>query len=252
MTEQGAGRMDSTVRCLVPGCDRASSGKPGLCTTHYIAAHASAMAGSDPATRTPWENYTRRDQYVHHIPEVARRAALDVPDASGGACIVPGCDEPVRARGLCSWHRWDELHAEEVSRLKAVKVCVSPGCDEPPTQDAFGLCSWHRFKQLDNEYVASRAAEDAAAREEEPPAPPETCRVSGCSEPPLDGRHICAKHSKTHYQTGTEIPWSYRHDWVVTALVVIAVIVVLYLVDPSLLAEPWRLFRWFGGGSNGN
>ena len=44
-------------------------------------------------------------------------------------------------------------------------------------------------------------------------------------------------------------------DWAEwrNAVIILAVgAFLLYLIDPSLLAEPWRLFRWFGGGSTGN
>lgn len=49
------------------------------------------------------------------------------------------------------------------------------------------------------------------------------------------------------YEEG--IDWG---EWRTTLIVLAVVAVLLYLWDPNLLSEPWRLFRWFEGGSFGN
>lgn len=48
---------------------------------------------------------------------------------------------------------------------------------------------------------------------------------------------------------GEGIDW---RGWGTTLIVIAVGVALLFLLDPHLLAEPWRLFRWMGGGSFGN
>lgn len=48
------------------------------------------------------------------------------------------------------------------------------------------------------------------------------------------------------------IAYEEKHEWIPFLVVCLVVLVVLSVIDPQIIAQPWRLFRWFGGGSTGN
>src|SRR5690606_10858604 len=96
-------------------------------------------------------------------------------------CSVPGCDRPVKARGLCNGHyqRWlkegDVLADVPLGELKTRREpaqCSVPGCDRPVR--ARGLCNGHYQRLMTHEDVqADRPLGGGAA------GPRPECSVSG-------------------------------------------------------------------------
>ncbi|MGN7381658.1 hypothetical protein ACTHRH_06930 [Paenibacillus sp. SAFN-117] len=58
-------------------------------------------------------------------------------------CTIPGCDKPLKARGLCSMHhqRWWRNGDPLVLKQQIMKICKVKDCGEPAK--CKGYCSVH-------------------------------------------------------------------------------------------------------------
>lgn len=82
-----------TPTCPVPGCERGQK-RGGLCRLH----HARALrAGVAQAGATPYDRQVL-EELAQPIRRGPRRAEPPI------ACLVEGCDEPSKCRGLCKRH----------------------------------------------------------------------------------------------------------------------------------------------------
>jgi hypothetical protein len=96
-------------------------------------------------------------------------------------CAHPGCDKPVRSRGLCIAHY-------QAQRKTSMPPCSVDGCERP--QQSKGYCQTHYGRHLYGKSLDDPITHSPEAR---------TCHADGCDERP-DGRsRFCSEHKPPMY-----------------------------------------------------
>lgn len=184
--------------CTIQGCN-ATAMYRGLCILH-LEWWVNGAQGKPPQLTScayPFceENRTHGNYCAEHAQRVRQVRGSRKPQ-----CSVEGCDNPVRAAGLCNKHylrQWRHGDPETVKTRREEDRpvwCKVPGCGKP--HKANGYCAKHnqRYRRHGDPTVTLINRGD-----------PVQCNVDGC-EDPAEAKGYCRRHYKRVWQYGDPQP----------------------------------------------
>lgn len=135
-------------------------------------------------------------------------------------CLIDGCNQPRKAKGLCSTHYMQYLRYcktqnsigiqewIEIDKTPEVKLCLFEGCGKPAK--AKGLCANHYYQHQKADRKQPISIEDWV-KVKQAPIEKGVCLVEGCTEF-IVAKGLCAKHYK-RFQRHKDTKETRAIDW---------------------------------------